>query len=273
MTAIARGSNARHALYLALEPSVHPEGGLSPLNKLVCAFILLSAAVAVVETEPVIVAGRETWFAALEWFFTAVFAVEYAARMWVSVEDPRYGPGLKGRIRFALSPAAIVDLIAITPAFLTFVDAEAYLLRLVRLIRIFRLARLGRFSRAIQDLAHAVSSRQYELLISIGFAFVLMLAASTCLYIVEGPVQPDQFGSILRAMWWAVVTLTTVGYGDVYPITALGRFFAAITAVLGIAVVAVPTGILASGFSEAIKRRRHDAAHHEIAQKDGGRSS
>ncbi len=130
------------------------------------------------------------------------------------------------------------------------------ILRLVLLIRVVRLARLGRFSTALECIAEAVRSRTYELLVSAIFGVIILLFAATCLYLVEGDIQPEAFGSIPRATWWAVATLTTVGYGDVYPITVLGRILAGITAVTGICMIAVPTGILASAFSDAIKEAK-----------------
>lgn len=111
-------------------------------------------------------------------------------------------------------------------------------------------------SRAWRDIAAAIHSRRTELILTLGLALIAMLVASTFLYWAEGDVQPDKFGSIPRALWWSVVTLTTVGYGDVYPVTPLGKIFAAILAVGGIGLIALPTGILAAAFSDAMQRRR-----------------
>jgi voltage-gated potassium channel len=134
----------------------------------------------------------------------------------------------------------------------------------MQLARLVRLARIGRFSRALNLVFEAIRSRGTELLMAIGIAFALMLAAATLLYIVEGPVQPEAFGSIPRAMWWAVATLTTVGYGDVVPVTPLGRVLAAVTALAGIGFIALPTGILASAFTDALRRARDERTHDHL---------
>jgi voltage-gated potassium channel len=119
-----------------------------------------------------------------------------------------------------------------------------------------RIARLGRFTGALDILVSAVSNRKFELFLSAGIAVLLLYVSSAMLYLIEGGIQPDEFGSIPRAMWWSVATLTTVGYGDVYPITGLGKLFATVTAVAGIGLIAMPTGILAAAFSEAMQESR-----------------
>jgi voltage-gated potassium channel len=245
----------RKRLYDLLETAAWPQSGLSPLNKFVVALICLATLVAILESEPLLYVGREKIFFAFEIVFTIIFGAEYAARLWVAGEDERYR-GFTGRLHFTKTPTALIDLLALLPVFLIFLGSEVFLLRIVRLLRILRVARLGRFSRAFDAISAAVSARRYELLMSFGIATVLLIASSTLLYIVEGQGQPETFGSIPRAMWWSVATLTTVGYGDVYPMTAIGRIFAGLTAITGIGVIAMPTGILASGFSDALQQGR-----------------
>ena len=253
-------NNRRHQrawLYKMLEPSAWPHQGLSPLNKLVAVLICIAAMVAILESEPTLYVGRENLFFAAELVLTGVFIIEYLARLWAAGEDPAY-QGLLGRVRYALTWTAIIDLLALLPIFLVFLGNEAFLLRIFRLIRIIRLARLGRFSGALSAVSIAVHARRFELLMSIAVASMLLLLSSTILYLVEGGIQPETFGSIPRAMWWSVATLTTVGYGDVFPVTALGRIFAGLTAITGIGLIAMPTGILASAFSDVIQQRDRD---------------
>lgn len=238
-----------------LEPSAWPAKGLSPVNKAVALAILAATAVAILESEPTLLTRRELLFLVFEIAFTAIFTLEYVARMWAAGENPKYR-GLVGRLRYALTPAAVIDLLAILPLFVGLVGSEAFLLRLFRLLRILRLARLGRFSRAFEAISAAFRSRRYELAMSVGLATLLLLVSSTMLYLIEGAEQPETFGSIPRTMWWSIATLTTVGYGDVYPVTALGKIFAGITAVTGIGLIAMPTGILAAAFSDAIQAQR-----------------
>jgi len=257
-----RTSALRGRLYDALEPA-HREAGLSTLNHFIVAAVLLSVLFVVAESEPAIHDTAPSVFRWVEIGFGVLFLVEYIARLWVAVEDPRYGPGFKGRLRYAITPSALLDLLAVTPLFLHVIGAEAYVIRILRVIRVLRLAKLGRFTVATRALSHAVHARRYELLISFGVAIFILVLSSTLMYIVEGPGQPEVFGSIPRAMWWAIATLTTVGYGDAVPLTLPGRVLGGITAVTGVGLIAMPAGILAAAMSDAIHTRR--AAEHKEA--------
>ncbi|MBI1179497.1 MAG: ion transporter [Alphaproteobacteria bacterium] len=248
----------RRQVYIHLEPTAWTRRGLSLINRFICGLIVVSAALAIIETEPEISRAYRRMFLLMEWLAAAVFAVEYAARLWVCVENPKYGEGWRGRLRYVVSPLALVDLVALLPVLMLVGGTETMLLRTFRLLRIVRVARLGRFSRAAQRIVDAVRSRRYELGVSVCTAIFLLIVSSTLLYLVEGDVQPKAFGSIPRSMWWSIVTLTTVGYGDVFPITPLGRILAAITAIMGIGLIAMPTGILAAAFSEAIRQQERD---------------
>lgn len=249
-------ASPRARLHRQLDPAQAPEGALSPVNRLVLAAVLASVALTVLESEPVIRAGREGWFRAAEVGFTTLFAVEYLARLWTAVERPGFAHPVWGRLRYAAQPAALIDLLALAPLLLGLLGGEAFMLRLIRVLRILRLARLGRFSMALHVLGDAVRDRRFELGVSVIFAAGLLLVSSTVLHLLEGGLQPEVFGSIPRAMWWSVATLTTVGYGDVTPITGGGKLFAGITAVTGIGLIAMPTGILAAAFSDALQRHR-----------------
>jgi voltage-gated potassium channel len=246
----------RHSLYLQLNPNVSNDRTLSPLNKVIIALIITSVCVVVIESEPTIYAGRESLFYVLEVTFGSAFLLEYLARVWTCVEGPKYSSGLKGRLRYMATPAALLDLIAVLPLLLYLMGPEAYMLRLVRLLRVIRLAKLGRFSDAVSAIGEAISERKFELLASFLFSVVLLLITSTLMYLVEAEEQPGVFGSIPRAMWWSAITLTTVGYGDSYPVTSAGRVLAALTAVLGIGLIAMPTGILVAAFSNVLQNRR-----------------
>lgn len=244
----------RRDLYRQLEPSAWPHRGLSPLNRVIVVLILLSAGSTVLETEAIFHPEWPDVFGPLEHGFATLFALEYLLRLWVAGEDPRW-QGAGGRLRYACTPSALLDLLALAPVLLG-LSGESLLLRAARLLRILRLAKLGRFSSAMRHVAIAVRMRRHELIFSVGVAGGLLLVSSCLLYLVEQEVQPEAFGSIPRAMWWSIATLTTVGYGDVYPITALGRLFAACTALTGIGLIALPTGILAAAFSDAMQRTR-----------------
>ena len=246
----------RERLYLELDPQARAEGGNSLTNRVVMALILVSSVTAVLATEAAVTRGYEAVFNSLEMVFAVVFLGEYALRLWVAPVSGRYGHGWRAVLRYARTPAALLDLVAVLPVILMLAGGSLFLLRLARVARLLRLARLGQFSHALDNIVVAVKSRSYELWLSVIAAFVLLLLSSSIVYLCEAELQPETFGSIPRAMWWSLATLTTVGYGDAVPITAWGRFFAGLTAITGIGLIAMPAGILASAFSEAIQTRR-----------------
>ncbi|MFC3093869.1 ion transporter [Alteromonas sediminis] len=195
------------------------------------------------------------WLFAYEVFSVGIFTIEYVLRVWSSVEHENPAlPKWKARLSYATSPMAVIDLLAILPFYLSlFFNLD---LRFLRIIRLIRVAKLGRYSGAMQ-LLYDVFRREFKVLTAaLLWLVVLMVIASSGIYLIEHQVQPDKFGSIPQAMWWAMATLTTVGYGDVTPITPLGKFFGGTITVISMAMVALPAGILASSFSEQLRKRR-----------------
>ncbi len=195
----------------------------------------------------------------LLWFeivSVAIFTVEYALRLWVSTEHlplARYGP-VKARLRFACSPFALIDLVAILPFYLALVFPLLDL-RALRLFRLLRLLKLVRYSPALATLGRVVADERRALTAAILIMLALITISATAMYQVERLVQPETFGSIPKAMWWATATLTTVGYGDAVPVTAIGRLVGGLVMIFGLAMYALPVGIIASGFSNEIHRR------------------
>jgi voltage-gated potassium channel len=162
-----------------------------------------------------------------------------------------------GRLKYMASPLALIDLIAIIPFYLPMIiPVELRLLRLLRLLRVFRVLKLGRYSHAFDTFIDVLRSKKEELLIAFIIMIILLILSSSAMYFVEHEAQPEKFASIPDAMWWAVVTLATVGYGDVYPITAAGRFIGAVVALSAIGLFALPAGILATGFAASIQKRQ-----------------
>lgn len=231
------------------------------INRLVVAAIFGGSLLAILETEP------EIWrspaaalvFRILDPLLLVVFSLEYLLRLWSAGEDPRYA-GFTGRLKWMSRPWQAFDLALIVIFLLPLVGPEVFVLRLLRLGRILAVLRLGRLTLAGQTLAACIAERRYELGISIIMSLLLLVFSAICLYVVEGSGQPEAFGSIPRAMWWSMATLTTVGYGDVYPLTPLGRVLAGLVAFIGIGVIAIPTGILAAAFSTALNRQRPETA-------------
>lgn len=245
----------RKRLFIHLSPAAWPHNGLSPVNKFIYTLIVFSALFAIVETEQSVYELSPSLFNLVEILIVSVFTVEYLARLYAVGEIQKY-QGFRGRIRYIFSFWSIIDLLAILPFLLTFTSSNMFMLRLIRLLRLLRIARLGRYSQAMSAIIEAISIRRYELILSMAVAMVLLVFSSACLYVLEGDVQEEAFGSIPRSLWWSIATLTTVGYGDVTPITALGKVFAAITAITGVGMIALPTGILASAFSDVLQKRK-----------------
>ena len=223
------------------------------MNAIVAAIILVSVVFAVLETEATLRVANHHLFLAADLFFGGLFTIEYLLRIWVAGEDEKYR-GFTGRLRFIVSPLALVDLLAILPFFITLGVTDAFLLRLFRLLRIFTLAKLGRYSVALQNIARAIKKRSYELLMSLFAAFTVMFLSATALYLTEGRIDPEHFGSIPRALWWGAATVSKVGYGGAFPVTVLGKVFAVVFAIAAVGVVALPTGILAAALGEAFRR-------------------
>ncbi len=240
---------SRAAVYNELFGGIHSEK-LSITNKSIILLISLSALTTILATEKTIFNNYKDIINGLEFCLAIVFAIEYFARIWAIGEHPAY-PGILGRIKYAFTPMALIDLLAFSITLVTLSTADGFALRLIRLILLIKLARLGKYGKSIDLLKRAISNQLPELLITLIVAIAILFVSATLLYLVEGSEQPENFGSIPRSLWWSVITLTTVGYGDVYPVTAVGKFLTSILAFVGVALVALPAGILASGLTEA----------------------
>ena len=221
--------------------------------------ILVNVIAVIAETVEELATAYQILFYWLEVFSVAVFTIEYLLRLWVAPLDPRFRGAVAGRVRYALTPMALVDLLAILPFYLpAALSLDLRMVRLLRLFRLFRLFKLVRYAESLHTLDDAIRAKKEELIISVMILLVLLLLSSSLMYVVESEAQPDKFASIPATMWWSVATLTTVGYGDVFPTTPLGKLLGAFIAVLGIGVFALPTGILAAGLAEAIQQRRRE---------------
>lgn len=232
--------------------------------------IVISVTGVVLESMPQLHFYHGPLFEALEIFCVAAFTVEYLLRLVCAVEsrDSRFHPPLLGRLRFALTPLALADLFAILPFYLgAWVAVDLRLLRVLRLMRIFKLAH---YFSALSILLDVIRTERHAFGAAYFVVVVGLMMASSGIYLFEHQAQPEAFGSIPSSLWWAVATLTTVGYGDVTPITAGGRVFGTVVMMLGVGMVAVPTGILATGFAFELRRRR-DAYEAELraALQDG----
>jgi voltage-gated potassium channel len=232
------------------------------------ALIALNVLAVTLETVEPLYARYAVWFDGFDRFSVVVFTLEYIGRLWACVEHPRYQDRWRRRLRYALTPMALIDLLAILPFYLgLFFDADLRFLRALRLLRVFKLTR---YSTALTLLLDVLQEEASTLFAGFFILFILLILAASGAYLVEHQVQPDVFGSVPQAMWWALVTLTTVGYGDVTPITAGGRVFGDIVTIIGVGMAALPAGILASGLADHLHRRRDDLRQQfRIALQDG----
>lgn len=194
------------------------------------------------------------WF---ELITVLIFSTEYLLRVWTAdLLFPEFSK-TKARLKFIFSPFGLIDLLAILPFYLPFIFK--FDLRFVRILRIFRLLRifkLNRYSKSFKLVGNVFRSKWSELTVTLLVTFLLILLSSAIMYHVEHEYQPKKFPNIIETFWWAVATLTTIGYGDVVPITGWGKFLSAVIALLGIGVVALPTGILSAAFTEELKKTK-----------------
>jgi voltage-gated potassium channel len=225
----------------------------------ILSLIVLNIAAFVAETVEPIHRVAPQFFRGFEIFSVMVFTVEYVLRLWSVTSNPEYEHPVVGRLRFARTPMALIDLVAVLPFYLPFLGVDLRFVRGLRLFRLFRVFKLGRYSEALRTFGRVFAAKKEELGIA-GFGLaLLLLLASSLMYFAERDTQPEVFSSIPAATWWAVTTLTTVGYGDICPVTTFGKIIGSIIAILGIAAFALPTGILGAGFVEQIRAKQKPA--------------
>lgn len=196
------------------------------------------------------------WLWKFEIFSVTIFTIEYVARMWSCTMIPRYRDPVTGRFRFALRGMQVIDLVAILPFYLPFLGIDLRGLRAFRLLRLLRIGKFGRYSKSLQLIKNVFREKKEELVLTVALMTILLIVSSSLLFYCERTAQPDVFTSIPATMWWAVATLTTVGYGDIYPVTLLGKLCGSVVAILGIGMFALPTGILGAGFVEEIQKAK-----------------
>lgn len=197
-------------------------------------------------------------FEYIEIVSSLVFSIEYVLRIWVCTVDRQYSHPIWGRIKYAITPLSTIDLISVLPFYVLLFFPNISYVNSISLFRLLRLIKMSRYSESVRTLGIVLHAKKEELIATAFAVFIILIFGASIMYFVESSANPKAFGSIPDAMWWGVVTLTTVGYGDIYPITPLGRFLGAILAFLGIGIFALPAGIIASGFSEEVLKRKQE---------------
>jgi voltage-gated potassium channel len=227
------------------------------VNYLIVVLVFGNVIAVIIQTEKDLAEHYTTFFSALEIISVSFFTAEYFLRLWIINLHRPYSKPLWGRIKYMLTPMAIIDLLAILPYYLLLLTPIDFrFISILRFFRVLRIFKLRRYSHALNTLWRVIVDKKEELVINFVTILVLLVISSSLMYYIEHDSQPQLFSSIPSTMWWSVSTLTTVGYGDMVPITSLGKLLSACIAMLGIAMFALPAALLSSGFTEHIKNQR-----------------
>ena len=245
---------------------LHPELGNTKWDKIVNGFIItliiLNVTAVMLETIPSVHEPNKEFFRIFDLVSVIIFTIEYLLRVWSSNHDPRYSHSVKGRLRYMLSTDALIYLLSILPFYLhVFIGFDLRVLRIFRLLRFLRLFRLTAYMKSARMVKNVFKTRANELKLSLVLILFFIIMASCLLYFAEHNAQPAVFSSIPATIWWAVVTATSVGYGDMVPITVLGKVLTGIISLSGLAVFALPAGIITAGFLEEIRKMKKTKTH------------
>lgn len=242
---------ARRRIYKILELGQEGDVQSRLYDLSLMVLILLNALAVLLESVQTLADQYHAQFAWFEACSVGIFTIEYVLRLWSCVENKTFQSEGRNRIQYAMTPMALIDLMAFLPFFLSWIfPLDLRVLRMLRLVRLVRLLKLARYSEALRALGNILVSKKEEMVITVGLGVILLTISSSLMYFAEHQAQPEVFSSIPASMWWGVVTLTTVGYGDLYPVTTLGKILGAFIAVLGIGMFALPAGIFGAGIVE-----------------------
>lgn len=261
----------RIRLYAFLDPGDGMSMGERLFNMLLALLIVSNVTVTILSTVPGVYEEYGPWIRAFDLGCAVVFGLEYAARLYVTPLRPGHEDGWRGLLRYALTPLPLIDLLVIVSLLLPGSAALASL-RGLRLLKLLSLLKLGRYSDSLQLIGRVIRRRAGELFTTVLIVVVLVFIAASLLYQVESSAGTKGFESIPQALWWSVVTLTTTGYGDVYPLTTLGKVAAGMIMLFGVGMVALPAGMIASGFAEELSRLRmeEEAIREEATRETRG---
>jgi voltage-gated potassium channel len=249
------GHDLRRRIYDVLDATPHSGRAGAIVSRLIEAMILASVTATVLETVPSLEARYGVLFAVIEAVVLVAFTAEYILRIWIAPEHLPYREyrGIAARRAYVLSAQGLIDLLAVAPLWIASLGYDE--LRVLIVLRILRIFKFARYSSGMRSLLDVLWSERRALTGCLVILGCTTLVSASVMHVVEGHAQPDKFGTIPEAMWWSIVTLTTIGYGDVVPVTGLGKAIAALTIVTGLIMVALPVGIVATAFSEVIHRR------------------
>lgn len=257
-------SPIKKRIYEVLECS-NPNDLLSKIDDwLVTLLVILDVGAFILETSSTTSFNFNIFLVDIEVVSVTCFSILYILQLWSCTADEQYNHPLWGRIQYAFTPLAIIDLLAILPFYLLIIFPDIKLVEATDLFRLLRLLKLIRYSEGLQTILRAIETKKNELIMTFVTVLILLIFASSVMFFAERGTQPEAFPSIPAAMWWGVVTLTTVGYGDVYPVTVIGKLFGAVLAFIGIGLFALPAGIIASGFSTEVQKRKEQESNQPV---------
>jgi voltage-gated potassium channel len=246
----------KHRVYEILESS-NPDDLLSQVDDWGVTFlIILDVGAFILETSQNALINPKNFWVDIEVISVSCFTLLYVLQLWSCTADSRYQQTFWGRIKYAFTPLAIIDLLAIFPFYLLLFFPPIQGIESIELLRLLRLLKLIRYSASLQTILRVIQAKKDELIMTLVAVFILLIFAASVMFFAERYAQPEAFPSIPAAMWWGVVTLTTVGYGDIYPVTSIGKLFGASLALMGIGLFALPAGIIAAGFSTEVQRKK-----------------
>jgi voltage-gated potassium channel len=192
-----------------------------------------------------------------EIFSIIIFTIEFLMRLYVSDITHPAGNKFYSALKFIFSPFGLIDILAILPFYIPFIiKADLRFLRILRLIRFFRIFKISRYNSTLKLIWDVIKEKKAELQMTFFIALLMLLVSAFLMYHVENPVQPEKFTNVFSSLWWAVSTLTTVGYGDIAPVTTLGKIISSFVSILGIGIIALPTGIISAGFIQKIDKNK-----------------
>jgi len=251
----SRTRNLRRRLYQVLEQGPVGDAVGTWVDRALVTLIVINLVAVALESMPQYATRYATAFAWIEYVSLAVFTIEYALRLWVAVEHGPYRhlSHMRARIKYAISTAGIIDLIAVLPFWFAMLLPSDF--RFVLVFRMVRFFKIARYSPAMRSLLDVLYNERRALVGCLIIALGTALVAASLMHLAEGKVQPDRLGTIPDAFWWAIVTIGTIGYGDVVPVTAVGKAIATVTIFAGLVLMALPVGIIATAFAEQIQRR------------------
>ena len=244
----------RFRIFQIIEPAKSNDRFSKIFDRSILLLIILNMIAVILESFSSLAGHYQKYFDNFELVSIVIFTTEYLLRIYTAEYLYRESSGWKDIVKYLFTPMAIIDFAAIIPFYLPMIiPIDLRFLRILRLTRILRILKINRYTKSLTLIMNVLKRKKEQLMVTLFVTFLLLLLSSSIMYHLESDSQPDAFPNIIASFWWAIATLTTVGYGDVYPITVMGKFLSAIIALLGIGIVAIPTGIISSGFIEELE--------------------